>query len=652
MKKAKNLVLTLLVILFSVFTLIPLINAEETTNNNEKLNASKKAIKTDELGIYDIEITVPGIDSEEKHDEIILMVDGSYSGDDEWEDMKATIIKIAETTLNGAGNTQLTLMAFGMSDNEVIVHAKTVEEVEAVLGNLPGTLLAGVSSTNNEAGFDGVLSYIENHDSTLNNVHVIYISDGNVNTDETPYNYYNWRENPWLIYSPERTINDNLSMEVEWYLYGGKLSPAFIEIFGDTNPEEAVANATDEQKNAWVELVWDYVYQENNLNPTKEYSVATMEKAFLNYDKKYNCYIEWLYYYSAYGRTYPNRYSRTPISADNLAANEKVQKLYIVDYDGETGWMKNDIKSEKKEYVYSSTGISGLLKALEGVLTDLSSTTYYNPEITDYTSKWVNIVDVNNDGTINEKDITVTNKGTIVENANVKVTEITDETNTNGKLYKIEWSIKEGMLVASDNYKLTYKVKVDTQEEGYDTKNKIEANTKVVLTYDEVKNNEVQQVDVLGEVIKIDPVIQKENIIIIEKIDEEGNPLTGSNFDIKSSEGTTNYKKEYSVDGINWTTTYNDKVSFFRLSGLYDYEYVIYESLVPENYIGTEEFTIDYTNQEGQTTTLKVTNETDGTGSTEILPPDTNTEGNYLIVLITSITFLLLVISLKKEILN
>lgn len=649
MKKMKNVFLFIIVIVLAVFSLIPSISATET---KEKLSASKRTIKTDELGIYDIVISVPGVDSEEKHDEIILMVDGSYSGDDEWEDMKATIIKIAETTLNGEGNTQLTLMAFGMGDNEVIVHAKSVEEVESVLGNLPGSLLRGVSSTNNEAGFNGVLKYIENHDNTLNDVHVIYISDGNVNTDETPYNYYNWRQNPWLRYSPERTINDNLNMEVEWYLYGGKLSPAFIEVFGETSPEEAVANATDEQKNTWVDLVWKQVYEESNLNPEKEYSVSRIEKAFLDYDDKHNSYIKYLYYYSAYGRSYPNRYTRTPASADNLAANEKVQKLYIVDYDGETGWMKNDIKSEKKEYIYSATGISGLLTALEGVLTDLSSTTYYNPEITDYTSKWVDIVDVNEDGTIDEKDITVTNQGKLVENANVKVTEITDSENTNGKLYKIEWSIKEGMLVASDNYKLTYKVRVDTQEKGYNSNNPLEANSQVILTYDEGKNNQLQQTNVIGEVVKIDPVTQKENIIIIEKIDEEGNPLTGANFDIKSETGLINYKKEYSIDGINWTSTYNDKVTYFRLSGLYDYEYVVYESTVPKDYLGTEDITIDFINKEGQTTKIKVTNEKEGTGSTEILPPDTNTEEMYLIPVITSLTLLLLVVSLKKEILN
>lgn len=649
MKKMKNVFLFIIVILLAVFSLIPSISATET---KEKLSASKRAIKTDELGIYDIVISVPGVDSEEKHDEIILMVDGSYSGDDEWEDMKATIIKIAETTLNGEGNTQLTLMAFGMGDNEVIVHAKSVEEVESVLGNLPGSLLRGVSSTNNEAGFNGVLNYIENHDNTLNQVQVIYISDGNVNTDETPHNYYNWRQNPWLRYKPAIIIDENLYTEVAYYKDGGSLSPAFVEVFGNENPEEILTTATDEQKNTWVDLVWKQVYEESNLNPEKEYSVSRIEKAFLDYDDKHNSYIKYLYYYSAYGRSYPNRYTRTPASADNLAANEKVQKLYIVDYDGETGWMKNDIKSEKKEYIYSATGISGLLTSLEGVLTDLSSTTYYNPEITDYTSKWVDIVDVNEDGIINEKDITVTNQGKLVENANVKVTEITDQDNTNGKLYKIEWSIKEGMLVASDNYKLTYKVRVDTQEKGYNSNNNLEANSQVILTYDEGKNNQLQQTNVIGEVVKIDPVTQKENIIIIEKIDEEGNPLTGANFDIKSETGLINYKKEYSIDGINWTSTYNDKVTYFRLSGLYDYEYVVYESTVPKDYLGTEDITIDFINKEGQTTKIKVTNEKEGTGSTEILPPDTNTEDIYLIPVITSLTLLLLVVSLKKEILN
>lgn len=652
MKKAKKILCLLVIVVFAIFSLIPSINAAESLET-KKLTASKKTLKNKELGIYDVVISVPGIDSEEKHDEIILMVDGSYSGDDEWEDMKATIIEIAEKTLNGEGNTQLTLMAFGMGDNEVIVHAKTVNDIESVLGNLPGTLLYGRSSTNNEAGFNGVLKYIENHDNTLNDVHVIYISDGRVNTDETTHNFFNWRENSWLRYKPLFIIEANLYNEVMWNKDGGKLSSSFIEVFGDTNPEEAFTNATEEQKNKWSDLVWKSVYEEANLDTTVEYPVSVVERAFVAYDKKNNTYLQDNFYYALIGRSYPNRYTRTPASADTLAANEKVQKLYIVDYDGETSWMKDDIKSEKLEYTYSSTGIAGLLSALENALNDLSSTTYYNPEITDYTSKWVDIVDINEDGIINEKDIKVTAKGEVLENANVTVTEITDQENTNGKLYKIEWSIKEGMLVASDNYKLTYKVKVDTQEKGYNSNNPLEANSKVVLTYDEDKNNQLQQKDILGEVVKIDPVNQKENIIIIEKVDEEGKPVTGSNFDIKSEVGIKNYKKEYSIDGKNWTSEYSDKVTFFKLSGLYDYKYVIYESVVPENYIGSEEFIINFENQEGKTTKLKITNEKEGTGKTEIteeiLPPKTSVDKNYLLIDLTTIALIVILLSITKK---
>ena len=69
------------------------------------------------------------------------MVDGSYSMGEEWPQMKETIIEIGKTILNGNGNTQLTLMAFGMGDNEVLTHVKGVNELEKSLGELPGTLL-------------------------------------------------------------------------------------------------------------------------------------------------------------------------------------------------------------------------------------------------------------------------------------------------------------------------------------------------------------------------------------------------------------------------------------------------------------------------------------------------------------------------------
>ena len=157
-------------------------------------NGATKTSEKIEGTRYQVEVSVPGKDGDNRHDEVILMVDGSYSLDGEWPAMKEAINTIAETVLNGSGNTKLTLMAFGMGDNVVIQDADEASKVANVLGSLPGSLLYGRSSTNCEAGFTGVAKYIANHDDTLKDVHVIYISDGNINTDETPRAFdANWQ---------------------------------------------------------------------------------------------------------------------------------------------------------------------------------------------------------------------------------------------------------------------------------------------------------------------------------------------------------------------------------------------------------------------------------------------------------------------------
>ena len=71
---------------------------EEKTleDNNDELTAFKETVKIeDKVGEYDVQISVPGKDGVEEHDEVILMVDGSYSMDNEWPQMKAAIIEIA-----------------------------------------------------------------------------------------------------------------------------------------------------------------------------------------------------------------------------------------------------------------------------------------------------------------------------------------------------------------------------------------------------------------------------------------------------------------------------------------------------------------------------------------------------------------------------
>ena len=185
-KHSKRIGAFLMSLLMSASVLCTPAFASEVGEKNAKLVSGSE-------DRYKITIDVPGKDGEKKHDEVILMVDGSYSGDKEWPAMKEAINSIGKALLDGSGNMQLTLMAFGMGDNEVLVQIKDADELAAALGELPGYLLRGVSSTNCEAGFTGVDEYIDNN-RDLKDALVIYITDGGINTDETPRFFYNWRE--------------------------------------------------------------------------------------------------------------------------------------------------------------------------------------------------------------------------------------------------------------------------------------------------------------------------------------------------------------------------------------------------------------------------------------------------------------------------
>lgn len=134
---------------------------------------------------YKVTVQVPGGEGVEKHDAVILMVDGSYSMDSEWDQMKEAILMIGDTVLNGSGTTKMSMMAFGMSPNVVLENVKSVEELAAELPALPGGLLYGRSSTNCHAAFLGLREYVAElrakEGDALNNVYVLFMSDGQVN---------------------------------------------------------------------------------------------------------------------------------------------------------------------------------------------------------------------------------------------------------------------------------------------------------------------------------------------------------------------------------------------------------------------------------------------------------------------------------------
>ena len=497
---------------------ISTVNGYNITNTLEREPEDyvNKITEEQENSRWKVELTVPGGVATNEHDEVILMVDGSYSLDQEWPAMKKAIIEIGKACLNENGNTQLTLMAFGMGDNKVLTHIKHVKELETALGELPGTLLYGRSSTNCEAGFTGVAEYIDNHDSFLNDAYVIYISDGRINTDETPHVFYNWKENPWLSFDITTIAKAGLEYECIYIKNKGKKeSVPFKTVFGEnSDPITVIQNVTDEQALEWADLVWDEVYEEAGLDKQTAYPISDVERAFVAYDKKYNTRIQDIFYYALVGRTYPDMWSRTPVAGNALAEKVKVKALYMVDYDAYSSWMDTGITSNKAEFIQAN-GIKNLVEALQGVITNLSKTTFNDVIITDYMSKWVKldqnsiaIVDDTTDtviyrmeqGWLIEEDKRPTLKEQPVKIELVPASEYAEggdavEGNTSGEIYKLTWYVKDGAMLRSENYHLEYIVTADNEEAGFEYKTEYPANGKTEVEYKD-ENGDTKKEDI------------------------------------------------------------------------------------------------------------------------------------------------------------
>ena len=462
---------------------------------------------------YEVTISVPG-DSEavKIHDEVILVIDGSYSGDDEWADMKKNIIEIGNKVLGGAGRTQMTVIAFGMGDNIVVEGIKSVAELEAMLPSLPGGLLYGRSSTNCEAGFAGALAYIQAKQNELSKVDVIFISDGGINTDETPRAF----GSNWQLYSTKFGALTTAQAAFEAALTYGTNLPAAFSVFGDRfdgKTNEEILNAVFVDKNiaitdaeflAFGDKLWADVYAASGLTLDAEYPISVVERAFVKYDKTNGTYIQDIFYYSTYKSsyvTYTNSANRTIAAANKLAACELVNELYLVRYanDGRAWWMKDVVGGN----YFHANNVATLLNNLTPMLTELSQTNYTDVVITDYMSKWVLLhtdsIYIKNDTTgeiiwtIKDGWMSETDRPTAKTPVTFDVVESNEylaedgetlETNVNGVIYKLTWNVKDDCLLRTDNYSLNYVVTVDIDEPGFVPGQEYPANGHTYVDYE------------------------------------------------------------------------------------------------------------------------------------------------------------------------
>lgn len=145
---------------------------------------AKITIKSvDEKGRFKEKIQVIGENGTENHDEIIVMIDGALPSNVEWTAVKNSVMEMGKTILEANGNTALTIMTFDMSDNIAIKHVANIAELEAKLSQLSEKVTYVNSSTANAVGFGTISDYIKNHDGTLNEVQVVYFTDGEINVE-------------------------------------------------------------------------------------------------------------------------------------------------------------------------------------------------------------------------------------------------------------------------------------------------------------------------------------------------------------------------------------------------------------------------------------------------------------------------------------
>lgn len=499
MKKIWTIVLAMLLV-FSVVINVP-VQAYAAENGI----VTKTSTAVDEKGRFKEEIRIAVNDLSKSHDEVIVMVDGEYSNEDDWSTVRSAIIKIGKNMLEGRVNTLFTVVACGMGENIVLEHIQTVDDLKALLPESSGKLLNGHISTNCESGFTGIAEYIKKHNETLNNVYVVCITDGEVDTDETEHIFYNWSENIW---NKDQAANiARLAIEKEYDAYEcgkTKISNAYISVFG--NPDENLAKSlteiaiSDENAVVWANKVWTDVYEYSGMTAGNAYSISYVEKAFVKYDKENGTYIQEIFYNSIEGREYPDRFSRTYSAGVELAQNEKVAHLYLVDTDSQTSWMAEVASAEKNVTFFEAGSVSNLLDTLNSVSSAMTHTPYNDIVAMDYTSKWVNfdietlkIVDNYLNKTIWTKVdgwLITENRPTSRENpVSVKKLSVDDhygpnlDGNESGSIYKITWYVKDGTLLRNDNYSLIYEVDVDTDETGFRCNIDYPANGSSIIEY-------------------------------------------------------------------------------------------------------------------------------------------------------------------------
>ena len=544
--------------------------------NSEIPTAGKSATLIDrEENRYEIEVRVPGVDGDNRHDEIIVMVDGSTSVDSEWPAMSSAVKQIGADFLNGSGNTQLTLMAFGISPTVVKAHITSYAELEALLDQYQGNLLYGRSGTNCSAAFDGIREYISEHDNTLNEAYVIYISDGRVNLNNAPYV---WKDR----------ISGEVDAVIEEILGvydSAEPSNAYMTVFGDKAEElkllakgffdnyadktvrntfiaqmvpivtEMTEDGTVTKAKRWASIVFEDVFAAMGLDENTAYPMHVVEKAFVDYKYETNTNCQEAFYCTAGSLT--DNYNHTAngqaraISAGQAAA-EVAEKIFLVRYNGnyKSVWMEN--LDRDNVTLVDAGSVANVSAAIKESVAEYIKTPFNDVVVTDYMSKWVNldaatlkIIDNSTGAAIwTAADGWLIEEGRPTAQEVPVVVELVDPAdyadggddvvgNTSGDIYKLTWYVKDGAMLRADTYSMKYEITVDIEEAGIKSDVEYPANGNTDMNYkDESGEDQSVEIDV--------PTVNyiEEELEDIEDPDVPLGPTPGGNENIEDEDVT------------------------------------------------------------------------------------------------------------------
>ena len=593
-------------------------------NGFGEIEGSKTAEEIGE-GEYEITVSVPGVDTEVNPDEklyneLIVMIDGSDSQSSNIGKLKETIKKIGSKVLTDDGRTHLTLMGFGYSAKTVDSYS-TYSELVAKLDEIDqDSFLYGVSATNCEVGFNWINDYVKNS-KNLNEAVVVFSSDGETNLDEEPWDWsmmydadtLHWKdktgsflvENIGIPVQEECVLNNDAPLLDASLTLIAKYAPEMSVDTTSSGAIKAISALIADHPKEWVENLLTDMFAAKGLvyGPDCKISASAFEHILWDYVRDlghgyelrsdgladlFLCLIldmgtQMTDYYA--GRGNDEFGSRAADACDNLGANEKVKNIYLIGYKYHDGkepvnhWMNPassvDARITTEKAIFTeSKNFDGVIDLLQGeVLETIVKMPVNDPVVTDPMSKWVTL-DEDSIAVLCDGEIiwTATDGWLIPENDRPVSGEPVDVTidRATGRPV-ISWAIKDGALVITDRYALTYTVTMNTEAEGYIPGTDYPLNDPTDVTYKN-EDQELVKVDIKvpegrtpGQKVTVNYYISGTETKLEDSVETAPAPkyseydVTGSHLDTITKDGKT-YVLVYASGDPEEGTLDGDKV--------------------------------------------------------------------------------------------